>query len=198
MTTREEAQKTRQLILMTAFEEIHKNGFRATSLNDILGRTGLTRGAFYHHFSNKAALGNAVVDEVLIWMVDEIWLAPLETADDPIECLKTMLTETKTDDESVCLGCPLNNMAVEMAPVDEEIRRRVNQAYDKWIDGYARALERGKEKGFVKKDLDARSIALFIVSSMAGCRSVAKNTQDRETLLTCHQHLASYLDTLRP
>ncbi|MEW5724188.1 MAG: TetR/AcrR family transcriptional regulator, partial [Thermodesulfobacteriota bacterium] len=192
MKSRAESQKTRQLILRTAFEEIHKNGFRATGLNEILARTGLTKGAFYHHFPNKAALGRAIVEELLEPLVRDIWLNPLEGLDDPLEGLKRMLRETKTDPASIGLGCPLNNLAVEMAPVDDEIRRRVNKAYDVWIDGYAQALERGKEKGRVARDVDSRAAALFLVATMAGCRALAKSAQDPGILLACQETLADY------
>ena len=56
---------TRQEILESAFQEIHRNGFQAASLTSILERTGVTKGALYHHFPNKQALGYAVLEEVV-------------------------------------------------------------------------------------------------------------------------------------
>jgi len=53
-------QATRQALLLAAFEEIHEQGFRAASLDRILERAGCTKGALYHHFENKTALGYAV------------------------------------------------------------------------------------------------------------------------------------------
>jgi len=52
---------TRRKILESAFHEIHRNGFQAASLNPILERTGVTKGALYHHFPNKQTLGYAVL-----------------------------------------------------------------------------------------------------------------------------------------
>lgn len=198
MVAREEARKTRQAILMAAFELMHRNGFRATGLNDIIAKTGLTKGAFYHHFLNKTALGYAIVDELLTFMVNEFWLKPLDGAEDPLARLQEVLMTTKTDLESVTLGCPLNNFAVEMAPVDEGFRLRVEKVYDLWIDGYTKALTNGQQKGKVSRNIDPRRAAKFIVAAFAGCRGRAKNMRSREELLECHEQLNRYLETLRP
>jgi len=56
---------TRQKLLSAAFEEIYRSGFQAASLDRILAKAGVTKGALYHHFIDKAALGYAVVDEVV-------------------------------------------------------------------------------------------------------------------------------------
>jgi len=44
------ADVTREKILDAAFHEIHRYGFQSASLANILERTGLTKGALYHHF----------------------------------------------------------------------------------------------------------------------------------------------------
>ena len=62
-------EQTRQNILAAAFEEVHGNGFRGASLERILADTGLTKGALYHHFPNKDALGHALIDETLREMI---------------------------------------------------------------------------------------------------------------------------------
>ena len=57
--------QTRDKILHSAFCEIHRQGFQAASIANILQDTGLTKGALYHHFPTKQALGLAVIDEVI-------------------------------------------------------------------------------------------------------------------------------------
>lgn len=192
-----QGKETRRLILETAFSVIHRNGFRATSLSDILDRTKLTKGAFYYHFKSKRALGYAVIDELLKNIVYGTWLKPLETCEDPIECLMDQLTTIKLDKDVIIEGCPLNNLVVEMAPIDEGFRQRLNLIYDMWITVLAGSLSRGIKKGIVRTGIDTSMTAAFIVASMAGCRSIAKNKQSVEMLKMCHQSLILYLETLR-
>ena len=191
--------QTRQKILQAAFQEIHRNGFQASSLNPILARTGVTKGALYHHFPSKHALGYAVVEELIQEMVSETWVRPLENSEDPIDCLKGMILSAggSMEKEDVLLGCPLNNLCLEMSPIDEGFRLRVNKVYELWREGIARAFRSGQARGTVSESIDPLDAATFAVASLAGCRSLAKNVQSRVMLVKCGENLIRYLETLR-
>jgi AcrR family transcriptional regulator len=191
---------TRKKILGSAYKEIHRNGFQAASLNPILKRTGVTKGALYHHFPSKHALGYAVLNEEIKKSVLELWLHPLEAYTDPIEGLKRLIIEAgKTiSREDISLGCPLNNLCLEMSPIDDGFRQRVNQIYELWQEGFARALRLGQANGTVSDAIIPKDCAIFIVASLAGSRSLAKNAQSHDVLMACGQNLIRYLDTLRP
>lgn len=194
-----EKPEAREQILQAAFDEIHKVGFQAASLSRILAKTGLTKGALYHHFGSKLALGYAVVDELLIEYLRDIWLRPLEEASDPIKQMVTSLKKmgSSISPEDLQLGCPLNNLAQEMAPIDEGFRMRLEAAYSEWRNGIEAALLRGKEAGIVRQDVDAKSTAVTIVATMEGCIGMAKNAQSRELLLQCGLGIVQFLESLR-
>jgi AcrR family transcriptional regulator len=59
-----QAAATRQLLVSTARELFTERGYQATSVEEIIQRAGVARGALYHHFSGKDALFRAVYDEV--------------------------------------------------------------------------------------------------------------------------------------
>ena len=50
-------EKTRQRLLQAAYEEIHAHGFQGMRVDQVLRKTSLQKGAFYHHFSSKLELG---------------------------------------------------------------------------------------------------------------------------------------------
>jgi AcrR family transcriptional regulator len=191
---------TRQKILESAYQEIHRKGFQAAGVNPILERTGVTKGALYHHFPNKQALGYAVVDELIKEMVKQVWLRPLENCADPIDVMIQVIRGAgkKISKDEVLLGCPLNNLCLEMSPLDEGFRQRVNQVYELWQEGFAGAFRAGQASGTVSKNIDPQNCATFIIATLAGCRSLAKNAQNRDVLVTCAQNLIRYLETLRP
>jgi AcrR family transcriptional regulator len=191
---------TRKKILEAAYHEIHRQGFQAASLNSILDRSGVTKGALYHYFSDKQALGYSVLEELIKGFVLQFWLRPLDEASDPIEDLKRLINEAgkSLSDEDVLLGCPLNNLCLEMSPIDDGFRQRVNHVYELWQEGLARALRAGQAKGAVTLTIDTMDCATFIVASLAGCRSLAKNAQSRDILSACGENLIRYLETLRP
>ena len=56
---------TRNLILQTSFEAIHKHGYNGTRIDKELEKIGITKGAFYHYFSGKEDLLVTVIKEIL-------------------------------------------------------------------------------------------------------------------------------------
>ena len=91
MVVKRNPEQTRQRILEAAFEEVYRNGFRSASLQRILADTGLTKGALYHHFPNKDALGHAIIDEVLRQHLWARWVEPVLHDKDPISGLQSAL-----------------------------------------------------------------------------------------------------------
>jgi len=194
----EQESETRQRILQAAFEEIHTHGFQAASLNKILASTDVTKGALYHYFANKLELGYAVVDELLAVEIQNKWVDPLLEADDPLTALKEIIMQCgEITKEDIQCGCPLNNLAQEMAPVDEGFRSRVEAIYQLWRQGTAKALEHGKTTGAVKKDVDVNSVATMLVASLEGCMGLAKNAQSKKVLFQCGQSIIDYLGSLK-
>ena len=64
LTNAEQSQKTRRALLDTARATFAAQGYVAASTEEIVRRAGVTRGALYYHFRDKAALFEAVFDEV--------------------------------------------------------------------------------------------------------------------------------------
>jgi TetR/AcrR family transcriptional regulator, transcriptional repressor for nem operon len=192
---------TREKLLAAAFDEIYRRGFQAASLDTILAEAGVTKGALYHHFPDKAALGHAVVEEMVRQSLLERWLGVLERqAGDPVTALQGMLAERmrQLEWDEIEFGCPLNNLAQEMSPLDERFRRRVAATFEAWTEGFARVLRKGQAEGTVRRDLDPRKVAAFVVAAIEGSFGLAKSAQREELLRSNLQILGKFLETLRP
>ncbi|MBP8185136.1 MAG: TetR family transcriptional regulator [Pseudomonas sp.] len=89
--TKEDAQKTRGQILAAAEQAFHQRGMSRTTLAEIATIAGVTRGAIYWHFSNKADLIQAMLD-TLHEPLDELAKAS-ENEDeiDPLGYLRLLL-----------------------------------------------------------------------------------------------------------
>jgi TetR/AcrR family transcriptional regulator, transcriptional repressor for nem operon len=192
---------TRDKLLQSAFEEIYRQGFQGASLEVILAKAGVTKGALYHHFPDKTALGYAVVDELVRGLLLERWLGVLgRQRGDPLTALQGMLQERVAEltSREIELGCPLNNLAQEMSPLDEGFRRRVSATFDTWIDGFAKVLKRGQAEGTVRADLDPRQVAAFLVSAVEGSYGLAKSARSKGLLRQNLDVLSTMLESLRP
>tara|TARA_Y100000813_G_scaffold196921_1_gene181248 strand:- start:910 stop:1524 length:615 start_codon:yes stop_codon:yes gene_type:complete len=196
--------ETRRQILAAAYEVIHRQGYQAAGLNDILAMTGVTKGAMYHHFPNKQALGYAVVDEMVTAYVEEWWLAPLdgvETAgEDPLAAIARSIQDNMTDRVPAIhhLGCPLNNLAQEMSPLDLGFRQRLEDLYRTWRRRLSRALTRGQHAGLVDLGVDTDEAATLIVAAIQGAFGQTKSAQSMTPFHDCMAGLNRYLMGLRP
>ncbi len=200
LRTKRDPDKTREALLQAAFCEIHRSGFQAASLDKILSTATVTKGALYHHFPNKAALGYAVVDEVIKPFITERWIRPVDGADDPIQTIIEHLTDLPDPmtRDAIELGCPLNNLMQEMSPVDEGFRRRLSAVIGVWQARIARALARGQGRGTVRCDIDPEKTAGFLCAAYEGIAGTAKNAQSPELWRSNLEVLADYLGGLRP
>jgi TetR/AcrR family transcriptional regulator, transcriptional repressor for nem operon len=190
---------TRQKLLECAFEEIHRSGFRAASLDAILVAAGVTKGALYHHFASKRELGYAVVDEVVRPYIEESW-RPLLDAQDPVDgaiALCHELSRVRRGTTQDC-GCPLNNLINEMSPIDEGFRERLQDILDEWREGIVASLTRGQARGRVRADAEPAAVAAFLIGAAEGLVGLAKAKQSREFLDAGLRGLIDYLEHLRP
>jgi TetR/AcrR family transcriptional regulator, transcriptional repressor for nem operon len=186
---------TRDRILDAAFSEIHRHGYQAASISNILAKTGLTKGALYHHFPAKHDLGLAVVDEIILAGMQAMVFDPLRESDDPLTALLEII-ERKSETanlESVRLGCPLNNLMQEMSPLDDEFKNRILAVLNLWQDTIADALLRAQGQGRIGRGVDCNAVALFIVSSWEGCIGVTKNMQSVQAHRVCMGQLRDYV-----
>ena len=69
---REQVIGTRDHLIETAAALFGERGYAGTPLEEVVARAGLTRGAVYHHFKDKRALFEAVVDRVLWDLVNAV------------------------------------------------------------------------------------------------------------------------------
>ncbi|MES2365285.1 MAG: TetR/AcrR family transcriptional regulator [Pseudomonadota bacterium] len=191
---------TREKILHAAFGEIHRNGFQAASIANILADTGLTKGALYHYFPAKHALGLAVIDEVIRAGLEEMVFSPLREAEYPVEELLNIMQckAEYADEDTVRLGCPLNNLMQEMSPLDDVFQARMTLILKAWKTAIFNALVIGQRQHQIRPDVDCEAAALFIVSAWEGCWGVAKNMQSVHAFRSCITQLQDYVLSLGP
>ena len=188
---------TRERLLQAAFSEVYRSGYQSASLDTILTKAGVTKGALYHHFKSKEALGYAVVEEVIAPDVHAKWLRPLQKGEDPIDALIGSVQRISVRPEHVRGGCQLNNLAQEMSPLHAGFRRRLASVFQDWREGVASVLRKGQNDGSVRRDLDPDETAGFLIAMVEGWGSLAKNAQDVKMMKAGIRNIVGWLQTLR-
>jgi TetR/AcrR family transcriptional repressor of nem operon len=113
------------------------------------------------------------VDEIIGPILDKRWFEPLANSTDPISGMKNVFRNLVREDiksGNYRQGCPLNNLAQEMSPLDEGFRKRIDRLYAGWRKYYADVLAAGIAAGKVRKDCSPRKVASFLAASQMGIR----------------------------
>jgi TetR/AcrR family transcriptional regulator, transcriptional repressor for nem operon len=191
-------ERTRERLLQAASREIYRSGFQSASLDKILASAGVTKGALYHHFKSKEALGYVVVEEVIAPDVHGTWVRPLLSVKDPIEALIGIVQGLSVRPEDVCGGCQLNNLAQEMSPLDAGFRKRLEIIFDDWREGVASVLREGQTHGRVRRDVEPNDAASLLIAMVEGYGSLAKNAQDPKMIKAGIRNIVDWLRSLGP
>src|SRR3954468_7549780 len=83
----ERGRSTRERLVAAGRDLFGRPGLDAASIEAILRETGLARGALYHHFADKRALFDAVLDDVMVDIARTVAEAAMRH-DDPVDSLR--------------------------------------------------------------------------------------------------------------
>lgn len=191
-------ERSRKEILDVAFFEVFSHGFQGVSVDEIVKKTSMTKGAFYHHFPTKLDLGYALVEEVITPMILARWIQPVEQFENPLEGILHQLRELigEAPPEHLKLGCPLNNLVQEMSPVDAGFKERLEKALTLWIDEMEKQLRRAKKAGLLKPDVHTRQVAHFVVMAHEGFYGMLKGLEDPKAFDALYDSIRRYFDAI--
>ena len=94
-------------------------------------------------------------------------------------------------------GCPASNFTQEMTPWNTEFNKALNELAQEWTIVIANTIEVGKEKGIIRKDINAKEVTIFVLSGYWGIRNLGKLENSKKVYFTYLKQLKNYLDSLR-
>ena len=184
----------RRRVLDVAAAAFQTRGYHATSTHDIMREAGVTGGALHHHFPTKKALGLAVIRDRVGQAVEETWIEPIRSAPTAAAGIREVFEQLAAtiDARGTVLGCPLNNLALELSLADPEFQHAVQSVFERWQTAIAEKLRADQAAGALQ-NVDPEDLATFIVAAYSGAMAMAKAKQSSEPLDTCAQQLAAFV-----
>lgn len=193
--------ETQQALLASAFALFYEQGYKPTSIPQIVARAGLSKGAFYHHFADKQDLGEKTLNQVLRNRIQKGMIEPLQQVSS--QGVVALLLEVFTrriqnfTDEERRLGCPLNNLINELGCGEQVFQKSLKALIDEWKESLQNLLELGQEQGEIRSDVEPLSTATFLISAFEGARGIAKLYPNDQLLQEYLQGLKPYILQLR-
>jgi TetR/AcrR family transcriptional repressor of nem operon len=173
----------RDRLVLAAGDLFHRNGYAATSVEDILERTGVARSNFYYYFDGKLDLAREVFRRWVEDFEDHLHGALSSDGDgDAAEGLHAIFSEVRVSpaDERIeplgRLACPMGPLVLELAPHDEEIRSVATEFLGSLGDALRETIADGARRGQFDGDIDPEAAAAVALATLQGA------------LLLCHTH----------
>lgn len=183
--------ETRERILRASMDLFRKHGFHNTSLARILKAANITKGGFYFHFKSKEELGFAVLERTKnFWMVNII--AALEDEPDTRTQIRKMVElMTQMHRGDIFHGCGLLAvLTAEMLETGSEMGERIKEIFYEWKKSLIAILQRGKDEGLFRQDIDVEAVALILIGCCQGTTMMGHLDPNRVD----HAHLLHYLE----
>lgn len=169
--TKEEAQETRDRILDTAEKVFLRKGVARTSLANVADAAGVTRGAIYWHFKNKADLFDAMMQRVSLPMEEMVARAGDENIEDPLDyvrrCALAVLERVTTDPQSRRVA-EISRYKVEYADEMEPLRARHIECRTECLGRIERGLRNAAKKGLLSASVHPRIAAVGLHALVDG------------------------------
>ena len=186
----------RNRVLDAAAAAFQSNGYGATSIHDLIRETGVTGGALHHHFPTKKSLALAVIDERVAADVASTWIdrvAEAPTAASGIIAVFERVADALDDQGSVG-GCPLGNMASELALGDQDFRGAMAGHYAAWRAAIAGKIETDIAAGAAAyAGDDASGFADVVIALFTGALTVGKAEQSTGALRAAARQLRGWM-----
>jgi TetR/AcrR family acrAB operon transcriptional repressor len=169
--TKEEALATRSRILDAAERVFQQRGVSGTSLHDIAQAAGVTRGAVYWHFTDKADLFNAMMSRVCLPAEENTALQAARECPDALAALRQHLVDILArvaGEEQMRRVLEVATQKVEYVDEFVAVRERHVQMRNQHIDDLERLLRRAQRMGQVVKSPGARQLAIGLHALLDG------------------------------
>ncbi|MFF4732781.1 TetR/AcrR family transcriptional regulator [Streptomyces mirabilis] len=154
-------------IVESAEEVFRRQGFTATSIQDLVDAAGVPKGSFYNHFASKADLAA----DIVLRYADAIDTNDLCSDGRPVvERLHTHFENqfARNVESGVSYGCLIGTFANEVPVAGDVLRIAVHAALDRWTTSIASAIAEGQRLGQITQRTSSASLAAFLVDVFEG------------------------------
>jgi TetR/AcrR family transcriptional repressor of nem operon len=193
---------TRDKILEKSKALILQNGYAGTSIDQILEKTALTKGAFFYHFKTKNDLAKALIEEFIRLDLSTMEAGLHDTQDlkdKPLDRLLKFIQlfiDVLTGLKAPHPGCLYASFINESNLFDEEIKKDIGKTILIWRDNIELLLNDILEKYDMVIEEDLHSLADTFTVIFEGGFILSKSVNEPDLTAKQLRHLQNYLQIL--
>jgi len=177
------SENTKEFIIEKTAVIFNEKGYAGTSITDLMGATGLSKGCIYGNFENKDEIALKAFD----YNFGKITQHIKERISAEESSIKRLLVyphmyRNYYKYPYLQAGCPILNTATEADDTHQQLRERVENALDFWRISIENQIKRGIERKEIKEDTDANEFAVVMISIIEGSFMQAKASRKMDEL----------------
>ena len=161
---------TREHLIDVGVGLMHRNGYNATGLTDILNAADVPKGSFYHHFSSKEDFAAEVLERYVM-RVGELTAALLnDTKVPPLKRLRRYFGELikVAGQRGPIPGCMIGRFSLEIAAESPQMRKQISGSFARWQSGVMEVIRQAVAQQDLPAGTDPKSMAGFVLNSWEG------------------------------
>ena len=192
-------EQTREHILATAESLILQRGYSGTSIEEIIGEAGITKGGFFYHFDGKNDLAKNLMLRYLdndVKFFTELAERAESLTEDPLQQLLIFLklmAEAMADLPGTHPGCLVASFTYEAQQFDDDVRELNAQGVLSWRRIFLEHFEKVLEKYPMKIEKPLEELADMLSSIIEGGIIMSKVLNDRNILPNQLLHYRNYI-----
>ena len=194
--------ETRQKILDIAQDAVLSKGFAATSIDEIVAASEVTRSGFFYHFKDKNALARALLDryvETEDALFDQLFDRSRELHEDPLHAMLIglkLMSEMMGDLPSAHPGCLVATTCYQDQLFDKEIRQIVEASFQSWRERFSGYFREIGEAYPPREPVDYNELGDMVNGVVEGGLILSRAYDDPRVLAGQILHLRRYIRLL--
>ena len=199
VTEPKEWSETKRKLVEASVDLMRKQGFHATTVDDICSAVGVTKGGFFHYFKSKEDVAKASVEWFGESKANEFRQAPFRKLADPLDRVFGRLDYAKISvggPNRITKGCPIGMLAQELSSTHPELRDVCHGYFLKLAKDLGQDLAEAKALHAPNAEFDPQSVAMLYVSMMQGSLMLAKNAEANNVLMENVEEFRRYIACL--
>ena len=171
-----------EAVLDAAVQCFWAHGYEATSVRDLIEKTGITGASLYNAFGDKRALYQRALDHyVEDSVVDRIRRCEALAPREAIGAFFAEIVRRSLDDHQH-KGCMLVNAALDLAPNDTGFQRILAAVLIRVEEFFLGRIEAGQVDRTITRSLAAKTLARHLLGVLMGVRVLARVRPERALL----------------
>ena len=183
------SETTRQKILTAATDLFSEVGYAAAGLGEVIERTGMTKGALYHHFDSKEALATAIIEQGTN-LTSDAFSRVCESSSPALENMihgVFVVTELLVSDKTA-------RTAEQLIRGLADFNSAASHAWSSLLDAMATQGRRASAEDDLREGVDPDVVSEAILSTMLGAQLLSKTAEGNNHI----ERLTRSLELLLP